>query len=112
MLFALKNAVQTFQRLIYRFSSNMDFVFVSLDDILVFCKSEKDHYKILRELVERLQENRLVINIEKCGFGFSTIEFLGCTVSQQSIVPLASSFRLFFAFLSQQPLKNSRNSTG
>ena len=43
MLFGLKNAAQTFQRLMDTVCHNLDFVFVYLDDIMAASKDEAEH---------------------------------------------------------------------
>jgi hypothetical protein len=43
MPFGLKNAGQTFQRLMDKVGAGLDFVFIYLDDILVASKDEREH---------------------------------------------------------------------
>ena len=88
MPFGLKNAGQTFQRLMDKVCHSLDFVFVFLDDILVASSSEEEHLLHLRQLFQLLHEHGLVINVSKCQFGLSEIDFLGHRISQQGISPL------------------------
>ena len=50
MPFGLKNATQTFQRLMDGVFQNLDFAFVYLDDILVASKSESQHRDHLKTI--------------------------------------------------------------
>ncbi|XP_061887393.1 uncharacterized protein LOC133638619 [Entelurus aequoreus] len=57
MPFGLKNAAQTFQRLMDTVLRDLSFVFVYLDDILVASTSEAEHLSHLRLLFSRLQQH-------------------------------------------------------
>ena len=61
MPFGLKNAAQTFQRLMDSIFQHLDFVFVYLDDILVASKAPVEHYNHLRQIFTLLSSNGLII---------------------------------------------------
>lgn len=88
MPFGLKNAAQAFQRLMDVVGQDLDFVFIYLDDILVFSRSHREHRHHLRQLFRRLDEYGLVVNVDKCQFGRSTIDFLGHQISSDGVLPL------------------------
>ncbi|KAL1264200.1 hypothetical protein QQF64_004555 [Cirrhinus molitorella] len=90
MPFGLKNAAQTFQRLMDSVLRDLLFLFVYLDDILVASASKSEHLTHLRTLFERLRQHGLIINTTKCQFGFSTIDFLGHRVTKDGAIPLPS----------------------
>ena len=75
MPFGLKNAAQAFQRLMDTACRGLSFVFVYLDDILIFSRSQGEHRAHLRQLFGRLQEDGLVISLSKCKFGVNEIDF-------------------------------------
>ena len=52
-------------------------VFVYLDDILIFSKSVEEHRIHVRQVLQRLLENRLYVKAEKCDFHVPSISFLG-----------------------------------
>ena len=85
--FGLCNATKTFQRFMDELFSKLPFVFVYLDDILIFSKSEDDHGKHLEEVFKVLENNGLKISSEKCHFFRKSIKFLGHTVSSEGIQP-------------------------
>ena len=64
----------------------LSFVFIYLDDILIFSQSQEEHEAHLRQLFGRLQEHGLVISLSKCQFGVNEIDFLGHCVNQQGVV--------------------------
>ncbi len=87
MPFVLKNAVQTFQRLMDTVTSDLDFVFVYLDDILVASNNKKEHREHLRKLFQKLSEYGLVINPKKSVFGKTELSFLGHKVTSSGVMP-------------------------
>lgn len=88
MPFGLKNAAQAFQRLMDTVCQPLDFVFVYLDDILVASSSVEDHLRHLRKLFKQLTGHGLVINVGKCQFGVSEIDFLGHKITKDGARPL------------------------
>ena len=88
MPFVLKNAAQSFQRLMDGILRDVPFAFVYLDDILVARHSPQEHHQHLQQLFTLLSSNGLVINKAKCVFGDDEIDFLGHHVSAAEITPL------------------------
>ena len=88
MPFGLKNAAQTFQRLMDVATQDLQGIFVYLDDILVASSTPADHIQHLTALLHRLKDYGLVVNKEKCLLGKSAIEFLGHLATGDGIKPL------------------------
>ena len=88
MPFGLKNAAQTFQRLMDNITDQLPGVFAYIDDILVASPSAADHERDLRRLFAALKRFGLVVNVHKCVFGARELEFLGHHVSATGIRPL------------------------
>jgi hypothetical protein len=88
MPFGLKNAGMTFQRLMDRIFFDLPFTFVYLDDLLIASQSAEDHRRHLTEVLQRLQDNGLVLNVGKCQFGLPALDFLGHSVSAAGVAPL------------------------
>jgi len=44
------------------------FVIVYLDDILIFSRTREEHLQHVRKVLEKLQQNKLLINLKKCTF--------------------------------------------
>jgi len=88
MPFGLKNAAQTFQRLMNKILQGLDFCFCYIDDVLVASSSKEEHKKHLRQVFKRFQENGISINPAKCIFGQSKIKFLAHEISAEGTKPL------------------------
>lgn len=88
MPFGLRNAAQTFQRLMDCALRGLDYCHCYIDDILIASPDLETHRLHLREVFQRLQDNGLSINPAKCVFGKEEVNYLGYTISSQGTKPL------------------------
>ncbi|GFX57365.1 transposon Tf2-6 polyprotein [Trichonephila clavipes] len=98
MQFGLCNASSTFQRFIDEVTRNLPFVYAFVDDLLVASGNETQHLEHLEILFSKLKKYGLCINVEKCQFGQSTIEFLGFKLSGEGIEPLPDRAKCILEF--------------
>jgi Reverse transcriptase (RNA-dependent DNA polymerase) len=61
-----------------------------MDDVLVASTSPEQHVAQLREVLSKLQQQGLVLNIKKCSFGQRELDYLGHHVSVSGIRPMAA----------------------
>ncbi|KAI2652522.1 Transposon Tf2-9 polyprotein [Labeo rohita] len=87
--FALTNAPTVFQGMVNSVLGDIinQFVFVYLDDILIFSPSLQVHTQHVRQVLQRLLENQLYVKAEKCEFHAKSVLFLGYVVSPGEIKP-------------------------
>ncbi|GJW18242.1 retrotransposon protein, putative, ty3-gypsy subclass [Tanacetum coccineum] len=88
MPFGLTNAPAVFMDLMNRiFHEYLDkFVIVFIDDILVYSKSEEEHERHLRIVLEILRQKKLYAKFSKCEFWLQQVAFLGHIVSADGII--------------------------
>ena len=87
MFFGFTNAPAAFMDLMNRvFRPFLDrFVIVFIDDILVYLKSEDEHAKHLRFVLQTLRDHRLYAKFLKYAFWLEQVAFLGHVVSKDGI---------------------------
>jgi hypothetical protein len=61
------------------------FVVVFIDDILIYSKSEEDHVRHLRVILQRLQDHQLYAKFNKCAFWLKEVAFLGHIICAEGI---------------------------
>lgn len=96
MLFGLQNASQSYQRYIFRALRDLDFVFLYMDDVLFFSSTVEEHEIHLRTVFERLKQAGLRLNLSKCEFGKSKINFLGHFIERFATMPRQSASLIDF----------------
>ena len=87
MPFGLTNAPAVFQAMIndvLRDFLNL-FVFVYLDDILIFSPDLDTHVRHVRQVLQRLLENKLYVKAEKSEFHARSVSFLGFLIAPGKI---------------------------
>ncbi|KAJ4701711.1 Retrotransposon protein, putative, Ty3-gypsy subclass [Melia azedarach] len=87
MPFGLTNAPAAFMDLMNRvFHSYLDrFVFVFIDDILVYSQSREEHAQHLRVILQTLRDKQLYAKFSKCQFWLDRVAFLGHVISADGI---------------------------
>ena len=87
MPFGLTNAPAYFVDLMNRvFKDFLDrFVLIFIDDILVYSKTEEEHEKHLRIVLETLRSNQLKEIFSKCHFWKSRVKFPSHIISESGI---------------------------
>lgn len=99
MPFGLKNAPNTFQRLVDNVFRGVNNVFVYVDDILIASPDRATHLLDLKQVLNRIRENNLIVSFTKSEFFVDKLDFLGF-----HITTLGSSIpnRRIQAFLDMQ----------
>ena len=81
--FGFKNIPQDFQQIMDRIFTDMDFVLVYIDDLIVASDSHEEHARHVQAVIERLNEVNLRANKDKCLFAYDKLVVLGNTISQE-----------------------------
>jgi len=114
MLFGLKNAPKTFQKLIWKVVSGYinKFVKCFLDDILIYSKTLEEHLHHLELVFERLNDAGLTINIEKSNFAKRQVEYLGHMVGETGISKKPETVRAIKEFPTPTDKKSVQSFVG
>ncbi|SJL13333.1 uncharacterized protein ARMOST_16773 [Armillaria ostoyae] len=88
MFFGLTNSPATFQWMmndIFKDLIASGKVTIYLDDILIFTKDLGEHRRIVRQVLQKLRENKLFLKAEKCEFEVLETEYLGVIISEGQV---------------------------
>ena len=83
----LSNSSSAFQRAMEVVLKGLigSFVFLYIDDILIYSKSEAEHVNHIQLVFDRLNQYNLRLNPAKCVFGLTEVKLLGYIVSEQGL---------------------------
>ena len=112
MPFGLRNAGQTFQRMMDSVLSDLPFVSVYIDDVLIASASVDEHLRDLSVFFQRLSDNGLVIKPEKCVFGVQEITFLGHRITAEGVSPLPNKVDAINSFSAPSTVKELQRFIG
>jgi hypothetical protein len=87
MPFGLSNSPAVFQALVNTTLTDVLnlFIFVYLDDILDFSKIIPEHILLVRQVLRRLLQSQLYVEVKNCEFHVSQVSFMGHIISTVAI---------------------------
>jgi hypothetical protein len=88
MYFGLTNSPATFQTMMNEIFQDLiteGVVSIYLDDILIFTNSLEEHCQITRLILDHMREHKLYLQLEKCEFEKTKIEYLGAIISHNKV---------------------------
>lgn len=87
LLFGVNCAPEIFQRELERILKDCTGCIIYIDDILIFGNTEEQLGTRQERVLDRLKENNLTLNKEKCKFNIQAVEFLGSIIDENGIRP-------------------------
>ncbi|KAG0441967.1 Polyprotein P3 [Dictyocoela muelleri] len=85
MPFGLSNAPRTFQNVMMDMFSDLNFVKIYIDDILIHSKTLYEHFLHVKAVLYILHNNGASINFEKSSFFVDEVDVLGHKISKNGI---------------------------
>jgi putative transposase len=96
----LCNSPDIFKECMYEIFSDLEYVRVYIDDLLVMsCSTFEEHLQKLELVFSQLSEAGLKINANKSHFAVSEIEYLGYWITRNGIQPVHKKLKQFNALL-------------
>jgi hypothetical protein len=81
--------------------------FVYLDDIVIYASSIEEHSSKLKNVFQRLRNNNLKLQPDKCNFMHREISFLGHIVTSEGVKPDMDKVKSILNFPTLKTFNNS-----
>ena len=95
MPMGLNISADVFQRELSRLFQGMPYVLVYIDDILVITKGTfEQHLKAVQQVLEKLIEVGMQINVDKSFFATTEVDYLGYIINRKGITPQPSKVQI------------------
>jgi len=88
MYFGMCNSPATFQLImdiLFRELIMSGKIIIYMDDILIFSQTMDEHRSIVKQVLQILADNKLLLHPKKCKFHQMKIEYLGVILSQDNV---------------------------
>ena len=105
-------AANSFQRFMHEVLQGIPNVFCFIDDLLIFSRNEKEHFRHLQLVFERLSQYGLILNRDKCIFKVPEIDFLGHRISHKGVLPLVQKVEAIQNFPMPKTMRQLRQFLG
>ena len=83
--FGISSAPEHFQKRMDKELSGIERVKCRMDDILVVGKDQAEHDRRFEQVLDRVVERRLALNLQKCLFSQNKLQYLGQILDSQSV---------------------------
>lgn len=112
MPFELRNAAQSFQRLIDEVLRGLPYTYAYIGDVLIASKKPEEHRNHPQSVIERLQHYGLKLDIDKCLFAVRKLTFLGHVIDENGLAPLDEKVKAISDFPPPSTLRQIRRFIG
>ena len=85
--FGISSAPEVYHRTVHQLFENMEGVNTTMDDIIVWGSTKKEHDERLVKVLNKIREVKLKLNQEKCEMGVSELTFMGDRLTAQGVMP-------------------------
>ncbi len=85
--FGISSGSEKFQKCMSQILEGLDGVECNIDDILLYGRTQTEHYRRLEAVLRRLGNADVTLNAEKCIFNIRSVKFLGQIVGSDGIKP-------------------------
>ncbi|XP_060078268.1 uncharacterized protein K02A2.6-like [Ylistrum balloti] len=93
LMFGINSAPEKYQQVISQVFHDCEGVQNISDDIVVHAETKEEHDRRLAKVFDRILENNLTLNRQKCQLGMNQIQFMGHMVSMDGIGPTADQVK-------------------
>lgn len=108
----LLGSPSSFQRLMETVMHKINNVLVYIDDLLLHTHTHEEHLKVFEEVLQRLVQHGIKLNLEKCIFGSKEVSYLGFKLTPQGILPGTDKLKAVAKALPPASVKEVRQFLG
>lgn len=112
LMFGVNSAPEIFQRIFESILAPCSNCLNYIDDIIVFGRDEKEHDISLKNVLQILKDNNVVLNDSKCLYKVQQLKFLGHNLSQNGIDPDADKVNTIKNFRTPSTKEETRSFLG
>ena len=98
MLFGMKNAPATIQRIVNKLVRDTDRCKGYIDDVVIYRDNWSIHVRHIKHFFQIMREAKLTINLMKSEFGKATVKYLGYIVDQGQVRPWCAKIQTITEF--------------
>src|ERR1043165_2030263 len=99
MPFELRNAPSSFSRLVKKVFAGLEsFCDAYLDDVIIFSMAWSYHMNHLEQVLQRVKDANLTLNVKKCVFADAEVDFLGHHVGRGIMSPREQKVKVMLNF--------------
>lgn len=111
-MFGITCAPEIFQKTLEQVLSGLEGCLNFIDDILIFGSTQEEHDGRLQNAMKRLKTFDVTLNMEKCIFGVTNVEFLGHNLSADGITPTIDKVEAVKQFRPPETAEETRSFLG
>lgn len=86
--FCIKNVPSIYQGFMNKILGHFPFLFMYINDILIFFENEIEQYNHLHAFFQVLHKYSLAVNVTKCELFIQKLNFLSCHISKDRFSPV------------------------
>ena len=86
--FGISSAPNSYQKAMMTIFEDIPDIYIYMDDLLIYSRSQSEHEKTASEVLKKLHENGMAISLQKCEWNKSSVEYLGYVISEKGLLPL------------------------
>lgn len=102
--FGINCAPEYFSKIFYKLVAGIPGIEIHIDDILIYAATVEEHDRILHQVLEKLREEGITLNKEKCKFRVNTIDFVVHQISQNGVCILPDRIKA----ICEYPVPNNK----
>ncbi len=87
-------------------------ILIYINDVLIHTDTHEKHLENLEEVLMRLQQHHLKINLDKCLFGDRQVSYLGFTLTPEGVKPGETKLRVIRNVTPPKDIKEIRSFMG